>query len=305
MGTRSPPLPPIDRTPKLFIGGKQARPDSGYSRSCTPPTASAIGEVGDGNRKDIRNAVEAARRRSPAGPAATTYNRAQILYYLAENLSVRANEFNARLQHVLGVSPTDAAAEVEASIERLFTFAAWADKFEGSVHQPPLRGAALAVPEPIGVVGVACPMASPLLGLDLAGRATGGHGQHRRRHPLRSPPTVRHRPVPGPRNQRRPAGVINIITGARDPLAQVLAEHDDVDALWYVGSPTAATPSKSASIGNMKRTWTHLESEFSPPRPARRRSAPRSDPGQEHLDPLWGMGVECRAGGSRRGRCAR
>src|SRR5205807_3961630 len=129
-------LPPIDRTAKMYIGGKQARPDSGYSRIVDG------GEVGEGNRKDIRNAVEAARAALPGWSNATAYNKAQILYYIAENLAARADDFAAR------VGPQ----EVEQAIERLFTWAAYADKFEGSVHQPPLRGAALAIPEPIGVV---------------------------------------------------------------------------------------------------------------------------------------------------------
>src|SRR5207302_2429201 len=121
-------IPPIDRTPKLYVGGKQQRPDSGYSRLVEG------GEVGEGNRKDIRNAVEAARAALPAWSSATGYNKAQILYYVAENLAARAMEFAARVGE----------QEVEQAIERLFTWAAYADKFEGSVHQPPLRGAALA-----------------------------------------------------------------------------------------------------------------------------------------------------------------
>src|SRR5207244_8993438 len=91
------------------------------------------------------------------------YNRAQILYFIAENLAARAPEFARRIDDMTGSQ--DGAGEVEQSIESLFTFAAYADKFEGNVHVPPMRGAALAVPEPIGVVGVACPGESPLLGL--------------------------------------------------------------------------------------------------------------------------------------------
>jgi len=262
-GHTAPLLPPIDRTPKLFIGGKQARPDSGYSRPVYGSNDILIGEIGDGNRKDIRNAVEAARAALPAWSAATTYNRAQILYYLAENLAARFAEFSARLQLQTGASEAEAVSEVEASIDRLFTFAAWADKFEGAVHQPPLRGAALAIPEPIGVVGVACPTASPLLGFITLAAPLVAMGNTvviipSEDHPLSA--TDLYQVL---ETSDVPPGVINIVTGARDPLAQVLADHDDVDALWYVGTESGRQAVESASAGNMKRTWTHLESNFS------------------------------------------
>src|SRR5207302_9757107 len=86
-------IPPIDRTPKMYVGGKQARPDSGYSRFVYGSNGQVLGEVGDGNRKDIRNAVEAARAALGGWSASTAYNRAQILYFIAENLAARAPEF--------------------------------------------------------------------------------------------------------------------------------------------------------------------------------------------------------------------
>jgi len=252
--------PPIDRTPKLFIGGKQARPDSGYSVTVYTHDGTALGEVGEGNRKDIRNAVEAARAALPAWSGATGYNRAQILYYLAENLSVRAHEFSHRITAMTGA---DGAAEVEHAIERLFAAAAWADKFEGRVHTPPLRGAALAVPEPVGVIGIACATTqSPLLGLisQVAPAIAMGNTTvvvPSERHPLSA--TDLYQVL---ETSDVPAGVINIVTGPTDPLAQVLADHDDVDAIWYTGTPQGQKTVESASTGNMKRTWTHLESEL-------------------------------------------
>ena len=94
-------LPPIDRTPKLFIGGKQVRPDGNYARAVLSPKGKRLGEVGEGNRKDIRNAVVAARS-AEAWSKATAHNRAQILYYLAENLSARSDEFAARIAAMTG-----------------------------------------------------------------------------------------------------------------------------------------------------------------------------------------------------------
>jgi aldehyde dehydrogenase (NAD+) len=251
--------PPIDRTAKLFVGGKQARPDSGYSRMVTTPDGRAIGEVGDGNRKDIRNAVEAARAALPGWSAATGYNRAQILYYLAENLAVRADEFARRISEQTG---QDGHAEVEASIERLFSAAAWADKYEGRIHVPPMRGAALAVPEPIGVVGVAAPSAQPLLGLIALVAPLISMGNTvvvipSEDHPLSA--TDLYQVL---ETSDVPSGVVNIVTGQRDPLAHVLAEHDDVDAIWYVGSPEGRKTVEAASAGNMKRTWAHVEAQL-------------------------------------------
>jgi aldehyde dehydrogenase (NAD+) len=253
-------MPNIDRTPKLYIGGKQARPDSGYSRFVYSPEGKVVGEVGEGNRKDIRNAVEAARAALGAWSATTPYNRAQVLYYVAENLAARAEEFAARVRQTSGAA--DAEREVELAIERLFTYAAYADKFEGAVHTPPLRGAALALHEPIGVVGVACPSARPLLGLVslLAPLVSMGNtvvAVPSEQHPLSATDLYQVLDT-----SDVPAGVVNIVTGARDPLAQVLAEHDAVDAVWYVGTPDGRKHVEAASIGNMKRTWTHLESEL-------------------------------------------
>src|SRR5258708_22501909 len=149
-------FPAIDRTPKMFIGGKQTRPDSGYSRDVYDPQGQVIGQVGEGNRKDIRNAVEAAHA-AGGWAAGTTHNRAQILYYIAENLSVREDEFARRIVQQTGRSYVDAAAEVQAAISRLFSYAAWADKYEGAVHRPPLRGVGPAMPAPIAVIGMASP----------------------------------------------------------------------------------------------------------------------------------------------------
>src|SRR5216683_2844887 len=156
------PLPPIDRTAKLFIGGKQVRPDQGYSRRIVGPGGRLVGEVGEGNRKDIRNAVEAAHA-AAAWARASGHQRGQILYYVAENLSARVDEFASRIHVMTGRPPSDARREVDATIARLFTYAAWADKYDGQVHDVPVRGITLAMNEPMGVIGLACPEDSPLL----------------------------------------------------------------------------------------------------------------------------------------------
>jgi aldehyde dehydrogenase (NAD+) len=247
-------MPPLDRTPKQFIGGKQARPDSGYSRLVLGPDGRALGEVAEGNRKDVRNAVEAAH--AAAGWAhATPHARAQVFYYIAENLSARAAEFATRIAAQTGRPYVDAAAEVEASISRLFTYGAWADKYDGAVHGTPLRGVTLAIPEPIGVVGIACPDTYPLLGFVSLMAPAVALGNTivaipSEWHPLSA--TDFYQVL---ETSDMPGGVVNVVTGGRDLLALVLAEHDDVDAIWYCGPREGAAAVERASADNMKRTW--------------------------------------------------
>ena len=248
--------PLVDRTAKLFIGGKQARPDSGYSRRVVGANGRVLGEVGDGNRKDLRNAVEAAHGALAGWSKATGHNRAQILFYIAENLAARSTEFAARVGALTG---GDGEAEVDACVRRLFTYGAWADKYDGQVHQVPLRGVALAMNEPIGVIGVAAPEEHPLLGLvSLVGPAI-AVGNTVVAIPSERAPLAATDFYQVLETSDLPAGVINIVTGAKDALAKTLAEHDDVDAVWYFGSHEGVRAVELASAGNMKRTfaeWT-------------------------------------------------
>jgi aldehyde dehydrogenase (NAD+) len=246
-------LPPIDRTPKLFIGGRQTRPDSGYSRRVTDVAGRVVGEVGDGNRKDVRNAVEAAHAAS-GWARATGHNRAQILYYIAENLSARADEFTGRIEAMTGRGDA-AAREVEGSISRLFTYAAWADKYDGAVHNVPIRGVALAMNEPLGVVGAACPDDFPLLGLVSLVAPAIAVGNTVVVVPSEPYPLLATDFYSVLETSDVPAGVVNIVTGAKDALAKVLAEHDDIDAVWYFGGVAGVQAVEEASASNMKHTW--------------------------------------------------
>ena len=153
----------IDRTPKLYIGGKQKRPDSGYSFSSYDAHNNFICDVPNANRKDVRDTVEVASK--AVSKSSTNFNRAQILYYLAENLQDRKNTFSSLLSSLIGISQKDAEKEFDQSIERLFYYGAMADKFEGSIHNPPIRGLTLAVKEPIGVVANILNDDYPLLSL--------------------------------------------------------------------------------------------------------------------------------------------
>ena len=252
-------LPTLDRTAKLYIGGKQQRPDSGYSHAILDARGRNLGDVGDGNRKDIRNAVEAAHAGSAWGKL-SGHQRAQILYYVAENLSTRAKEFASRIAVLTSQADKYGQREVDASISRLFTYAAWADKHDGSVHDVPIRGVALAMHEPIGVVGVACPDPYPLLGLISLVAPLLATGNTVVAVPSQAFPLAATDFYSVLETSDMPAGALNIVTGSRDTLSRVLAEHDDVSAVWYVGSQSGAAVVERASAGNLKRTWTEWTS---------------------------------------------
>jgi len=248
--------PPIDRTAKLYVGGKNVRPDGNYSLSVRSADGAVLGEVGRGNRKDIRNAVEAARAAQPGWALTTAHNRAQILYYVAENLAARREEFEARLA-AFSANPSDAATEFEATVDRLFTYAAWADKWEGRVHATPFRNVTLAMHEPIGVMGLVCPDARPLLGLVSTVAPLIAMGNAVVAIPSRSAPLPATDLYQVLDTSDVPGGVINLVTGREDELLATLAAHDDVDGLWYFGSAEGSAEVERLSIGNMKRTWVN------------------------------------------------
>ena len=248
--------PGVDRTAKLYVGGKQKRPDGGYVYPVVGADGTPVGEAGLGNRKDVRDAVEAARK-ATAWSRNSAHGRAQVLYYLAENLAARADEFQARLAALTGASDAVARAEVDRSVERLFAYAGWADKVDGDVHAVPMRAVTLAMKEPWGVVGLACPDEAPLLALVSMAAPLLALGN-------------RVVAIPSPRwplaatdlyqvldTSDLPGGALNLVTGARDELAQVLAGHDDVQVIWYVGPAAGGTEVERLSAGNLKPTWTN------------------------------------------------
>lgn len=246
--------PSIDRTVKLYIGGKQARPDSGYSLQVRNADGKALGEVPLGNRKDIRNAVEAARK--AAGWAKTTaHNRAQILYYMAENLVQRREEIARRLAQAVGQS--QAEKEVNAGIERIFSYAAWADKFDGAVHNPPFRNIAIAMHEPIGTLGVICPRENSLLGFLSVVMPVVAMGNTAIVVPSEAYPLIAGDLYQLFDTSDLPGGVVNIVTGYQSQLLKVLAEHDDIDGIWCFADEASAAAAKSLSIGNLKQVFTN------------------------------------------------
>jgi aldehyde dehydrogenase (NAD+) len=246
----------IDRTAKLYIGGKQARPDGGYSRTLATRDGKLVGEVGEGNRKDIRDAVEAARKIQPKWATTSEHARAQILYYIAENLDARADEFADRLRLIRGVKAAKTRLEVDAAVRRLFAYAAWADKHEGVIHKPPFRGLALAVNEPIGVVGIVCPEEPGLLAfVSLMGAAI-AMGNAVVMVPSMAEALAATDFYQVLDTSDVPGGVVNIVTGDKASLGLELAKHDAVDGIWAFGPLANAAALEKASAGNLKQTWT-------------------------------------------------
>jgi len=257
----SAPESGIDKTAKNYVGGKQKRPDGNSVMPVISTAGNLLGEVGRGNRKDIRNAVEAASK-AAKWSSSTAHLRAQIIFYIGENLDARKDEFAQRIKSMTGCTLAAAKKEVALSVERLFFYAGFADKFDGAVHAPPVRDIAIAMNEPIGVVGIVAPQSASLLGFisTLAPVIATGNCAvivPSDVHPLAA--TDFYQVL---ETSDMPAGVVNIITGEHDVLTPTLAEHDEVGALWYFGKAGGVAGVEAASIGNLKQVWSHKEQEI-------------------------------------------
>jgi aldehyde dehydrogenase (NAD+) len=248
--------PRIDRTAKLYIGGRQVRPDGGYSHAACDAAGRVIGEVPVGNRKDIRNAVEAARA-ATSWSGTTAYNRSQVMYYIAENLDARADDFVQRIDQLSGQGPVAARAELELCVRRIYNNAAMADKFDGRVHATPFRNVTLAMREPLGVIAIVAPEEAGLLGfvstvmpaIAMGNRVVVVPSQHYALLATDFYQVLETSDVP--------AGVINIVTGDQDVLTEVLAKHYDIEGMWYWGSRRGSRTVEEEAAATMKRTWVN------------------------------------------------
>lgn len=245
----------LDRTSKLYIGGKQARPDGGYSEAVYSPKGALLGHASLANRKDVRNAVEAAHKASGWGKT-TAHLRAQILYFVGENLSARADEFAERIAALTGKNKGKAEAEVTSAISTLFTFAAWCDKFDSAAKPVPMRGVALAMNEPVGVIGAFCDD-RPLAGLVEVIAPSMAMGNRTIAVASAAYPLVATDFYQVLDTSDVPAGVVNILTGNPEELAKPLAGHADVDAVWSFASADLSADIEREAAGNLKRTWVN------------------------------------------------
>jgi aldehyde dehydrogenase (NAD+) len=244
----------IHRTAKFFIAGKQARPDGGMVRPVWNKDGSLAGTVGQGNRKDLRNAVEAAQKAS-SWSKSSGHLRAQILFYFAENLSLRRQELESRLQQLLGCKSNEAQQEVDSSIQRCFHYAAWADKFEGVLHQPPQGLLVPVLNEPLGVIGLICPDENPLLSFLSILLPSLAAGNRSIVIPSPSYPLIANDLIQVMETSDIPAGAVNLISGNPAEMIQTLAAHENLDGIWVFGTEEEVRQAKRLSTSNLKRVW--------------------------------------------------
>ena len=254
-----PPRDHIDRTRKLWIGGRQKRPDGGHSLTVTDPAGTPVAEVPRGNRKDVRNAVEAAAKARGRWCGTNGHLRAQILYFVAENLAVRAGEFADELIRSTGADQAGARAEVQTAVQTLFTFAAWADKYDGRVHSTPFRNVTFAMNEAVGTVAIRCAGRASLAGV--AGPIAAALSQGNvavvvlpERFPLPALDLVQVLET-----SDIPPGAVNILSGIHQEVIPTLAAHDDVDQLWDFVADDLSGDMERLSAGNLKRVWVDRE----------------------------------------------
>ncbi len=263
----------VDRTLKFYIGGKQVRPDGGHSLATFNADGSKAAYVGSGNRKDIRNAISAASKASSWG-SLSGHARAQIIYFIAENLSVRELEWVERLKTLCGISKKQAKAEFDESISRLFSYAAWADKYDGAVHSAPYRGVTMALPEPVGILAQIAPENSPLIStISLIAPAI-AMGNCIVFVPSQKFANVALELVQTFETSDVPAGVINIVSGIKQDLAEQLAGHAEADAMWCWAESELVSSVESISARDLKRLWVN------------------DDEDRDWLNPMQGEGLE-------------
>jgi acyl-CoA reductase-like NAD-dependent aldehyde dehydrogenase len=247
----------VRKTYKLYIGGQFPRTESGRSYEVFDARGRLLANACRGTRKDIRDAVRAARKAQPGWAKKTAYNRSQILYRIAELMEGRREQFITEVAEAQGVSRRRATREVDAAIDRWVWYAGWADKFSqviGSVN--PVNGPYFnfSVPEPTGVVGVIAPEESSLLGLvsRLAPVIVGGNAAVVVASESRPLPAVTLTEVLAASDV--PGGVVNLVTGLRREVVPALAAHMDVNALDAFGVlPSEAAAVEVTAVENVKR----------------------------------------------------
>ena len=247
-------LPMIDRTPKLYIGGKQKRPDGGYSFPLNAVNNSFICDIAQANRKDVRDSVEIAAK--SFAKQLSNFNRSQILFYLAENLQQREKTFVDLLVALRGSSPVNASKEFSQSCERLFYYAAMADKFEGNVHNPPMRGLTLAMKEPLGVMTSILSDDSPLLNLVTVMGSVFSTGNTNIIVPGQKTSLIATELYQVLDTSDVPGGYVNILTAKENELNKTLSQHENIEGIWYFGADSAQRSDiVKNTTSNIKRYW--------------------------------------------------
>ncbi|MDQ1739508.1 MAG: hypothetical protein QOE53_1160 [Pseudonocardiales bacterium] len=250
----------VRKTYKLYIGGAFPRSESGRSYPVSDPAGQLLAHAAQASRKDVRDAVTAARKAFPGWSGATAYNRGQVLYRIAEMLEGRREQFAAEVMAAEGGGAGAAAAaerEVDAAIDRWVWYAGWSDKYAQVVGGAnPVAGPYFnfSLPEPSGVVAIIAPQESSLLGFVsvVAPALTTGNTVVVLASADRPLPAVSLAEALA--TSDLPAGVLNLLTGFPDELAPWLASHRDVNCLDLTGiAPADRVPLAQAAAGNVKR----------------------------------------------------
>ncbi len=257
---------PVDKTYKIYIGGKFPRTESGRYFALEDPKGRVIANICRGSRKDFRNAIVAARSASPGWSAATAYLRGQILYRIAEMLEGRHEQFVTELV-LQGVARRKAKHEVNATVDRLIYYAGWSDKYQqifSSVNPVSSSHFNFSVLEPTGVVSVLAPDDSSLLGLvsNIAPAIVGGNTCVVLASESRPLCAVSFAEVLHASDV--PAGVVNILTGFREELTTQFASHMDVNAVVFCdGDADIAKLIQIEAANNMKRVISRVDTRWS------------------------------------------
>ncbi len=244
----------IDKTPKLYIGGKQKRPDSGYSFSIYDHKNKFICDIPNANRKDVRDCVEIASK--VKNKQLSNFNRSQILFYLAENLQDNEKNFIELLSSLIGLEKQEASKEFNNSKERIFYYASMADKFEGHIHNPPIRGLTLAVKEPIGVLASILNDQFPLLSLVTVLASNFAAGNANIILPGEKTSLIAAEMYKLLDTSDIPAGYINFLTTKQNNLNKILSEHENIDGIWLFSEDNKDRKLViNNSVSNLKRYW--------------------------------------------------
>jgi acyl-CoA reductase-like NAD-dependent aldehyde dehydrogenase len=262
---------PVLKTHKVYVGGRFPRSESGRFDRALAPDGTPIANICRCSRKDVRDAVTAARAAQAGWAARAAYNRGQILYRIAEMLEGRSGQFEALLA-AGGAAPGEAAAEVQAATDRLVHYAGWTDKFQqvfSAVNPVATSHFNFSILEPMGVVGVLAPE-SPLLGLisAIAPAIAGGNTTVVLVTGSQPLPAVTFGEVLN--SSDVPGGVVNLLTGRRDEMLAPLAGHRDVDALLLcTADREVAEAAEIEAVHNLKRVavrphedWTDVQSPY-------------------------------------------
>jgi aldehyde dehydrogenase (NAD+) len=249
----------VAKTYKLFVGGAFPRSESGRTYQARDKKGNFMANAALASRKDLRDAVVAARKGYAAWSKATAYNRGQVMYRIAEMLEGRRAEFTELIMVSKGASNKDATTEVDAAIDRLVHYAGWTDKLAavlGSSNPVSSPYFSYSAPEPTGVVGILAPSGSPLLGLIsvIAPVITGGNACVV--IAAEQDPCVAITFAEVIATSDVPAGVINILTGRISELASHLAAHADVNAIDLTGADAELRKSlEQAAAETVKRVY--------------------------------------------------